>query len=231
MDDTGQRVIAAGDRAVTQPADRVLEDRFTSLDRFEGVDELQYTDDGGGGGGGGSAPSVSLPPPWGKPLDARLEKVDARHPLQAAVDVVAGSKANKGMSFALVDLTTPGKRLYASLRDSDQRYIASMGKLCILFAAFQLRAAARAAAALVDVKTAKTPDKLFATLTRAWQKPIGRYFRAGKGADNSLPALARIFTATPSASTFVRISSTVDALRNRVPLASPPFRTICANLK
>ena len=199
MDDPGSRALAYGQRAVDDPAARVTEDRVTG----NGPLALARTDDGGGeetpGGGGSTGTSASLPSPWPSKLDAGLKEVTAPHLLRAAVDVVAGTRAFKGMTFALADLSTNGERLYAGSHDNEQRFIASTGKIAILFAAFQLRKAMREAGALLTDKALKQDTQVFDAIMRQWRAKIGHYFHGTKGSNDSLPSLAQIFTGTPLA--------------------------------
>jgi hypothetical protein len=197
MDDPGSRALAYGQRAVDDPRARVTEDRVTG-----NALALARDDDAGDqtpGGGGSGATSVSLPSPWPPTLDAKLTDVSAPHPLRAAMDVVSGNAHFKGMTFALADLSTAGTRSYAGSHDNEQRFIASTGKLAILFAAFQLRKAMREAGALVTDKAVKKDTQLFDAVMRQWRAKIGRYFHGTKGSNDSLPSLAEIFVGTPRA--------------------------------
>ena len=194
MDDPGSRALEYGQRAADDPATRVTQDRVTS----EGA--LAYASINADGeespGGGGS--SAALPLPWPPVLDARLTAVPKSHLLQTALDVVAaGTAKRKNIAFAIVDLTEAGTRSYVGAHDKEQRFIASTGKLAILFAAFQLRKSVREAAALITDKAIKTDLQLFAAILRPWRREIARFFKGGEGSQNSLPSLAEIFTATP----------------------------------
>jgi hypothetical protein len=141
--------------------------------------------------------STALPSPWPQRLDAHLTEVGAGFPLRAALDVVSATAPFKKIAFAVADLSQSGSRCYAGVRDTEQRFIASTGKLAILFAAFQLRKVVREAALLVtDARITKESD-LFAAITRAWRPQIGRYFHGSADSNNSLPALGTIFKATP----------------------------------
>jgi hypothetical protein len=194
MDDPGSRALEYGQRAATTPADQVTQDRVTR----EGVltfaainaDEAETT-------GGGSGSAATLPLPWPRALDAKLNVVAANHPLRAAVDVVAGTKKYKGIAFAVVDLTQGAPGLYAGSHDKEQRFIASTGKLAILFSAFQLRSAMRAAAAVITDKKIKTDVQLFDAIMRPWRREITRFFHGTKTSHDSLPSLAQIFSAVP----------------------------------
>jgi hypothetical protein len=140
--------------------------------------------------------SASLPSPWPQALDAHLTEVAAPHPLRAALDVVSETPRFKKIAFAVADFSASGTRAYAGARDTEQRFIASTGKLAILFAAFQLRKAMREAAALVTDARITKDTQLFATIQRAWRAKIGRYYHGSADSNNSLPALGTLFAAT-----------------------------------
>lgn len=198
LDDPGSRAVGYGQRAVDDPAARATADRVTGRD----VLALARGDDAGEetpSGGGSAATSAKLPSPFPPRLAAKLTEVSVPHPLRAAVDVVAGTPRFKGMTFALADLSTNGVRNYAGSHDNEQRFIASTGKLAILFAAFQLRKAMREAAALVTDKAVKKDTQLFDAIMRQWRAKVARYFHGTKDSNDSLPSLAEIFSATPGA--------------------------------
>jgi hypothetical protein len=195
LEDPGSRALAYGQRAIDDPAARVTEDRVTG----NGSLAIARADDPGGdetAGGGSATTTATLPSPFSSRLDAKLTEVTAPHPLRTAVDAAAGTKSFKGMAFALADFSTSGVRSYAGSHDNEQRFIASTGKLAILFAAFQLRKAMREAAALITDRAVKKDTHLFDAITRKWSATIRRYFH-GSGGNDSLPSLAQIFAATP----------------------------------
>jgi hypothetical protein len=123
-------------------------------------------------------------------LDAHLEEAGKDHILRVAVDTVSATKPFTDLSLVLVDLSTAGKRLYAGVKDREQRFIASIAKIAIMFAAFQLRKVAKEGAALLTVKK---EAEVYAALTKGWGAKIQRHNRSGKGSDNSLPSFGRIF--------------------------------------
>jgi hypothetical protein len=140
--------------------------------------------------------SGTIASPWPARLDAKLTEVAKPHPLRAAVDIVAETSRFKGMTFALADLSTSGTRAYAGAHDKEQRFIASTGKLAILFAAFQLRKSMREAAATITDKRVANATQLFAAVTGAWCPRIQRYFHGTRDKKNAPPSLAQIFNAT-----------------------------------
>src|ERR1044072_6001344 len=132
MDDPGSRALEYGQRAATTPADQGTHDRVTREGVLNfAVANADETETAGAGGG----TAATLPLPWPQKLEAKWTVVGANHPLQAAVDIVAGVKKYKGMAFAVADLTSSGTGLYAGSHDKEQRFIASTGKLAIRFAA------------------------------------------------------------------------------------------------
>ena len=138
----------------------------------------------------------TLPSPWPPRLDAQLVTIDKKDPLQRAVTLVGGTARFKGMAFAIADLSRGGQRKYVGSRDNEQRFVASTGKLAILFAAFQLRKVLREAALLLTDPSVKTQSQLFAAIMRQWRGKIGRYFHGTKDSRDKLPSLERIFKGT-----------------------------------
>jgi hypothetical protein len=206
-DDPGSRALAYGPRVADDVAGRVTRDRVTRDGALAFTRDDEAPDDqipGGGSGGGGGAPApatpVKLPSPFPPKLDAKLQEVTAPHPLRAAVDGVAGKPRQKKMALALCDLTTSGQRLYAGVRDGEQRFIASTAKLAVLFASFQLRKALREAGNLVTDKKITKDTQFFDAVMRQWRPLIRRHFHKPQGSNDSLPSLAQIFEATPRAS-------------------------------
>jgi hypothetical protein len=170
------RAVTAAQRAVDDPAARVLENRYTDFD-----------EPGGGGGGGPTIPS-----PYPTRVDPGLRTAPKDHRLSKALGMVTAQKAYTHLRLAVADLTDDRSRpVYVGYRDSEQTFIASTAKLAILLPAFALREAARDAAAAI---TAKNEADFFQQLARAWRTAFARHFRGGK-ATNTRPDLPRILSA------------------------------------
>jgi hypothetical protein len=170
------RAVTAAQRAVDDPAARVLENRYTDFD------------EPGGGGGGGPA----IPSPYPTRVDPGLRTAPNDHRLSEALRMVTAQKAYEHLRLAVADITDdPNRPLYVGYRDTEQTFIASSAKLAILLPAFALREAARTAAAAI---TAKNEADFFKQLAQAWRKPFERHFRGGK-ANNTRPDLQRILSA------------------------------------
>lgn len=187
-DPTDDRAVTAAQRAVDEPAGRVLEDRYTE----DGAGGGGGGDGGGAGGGGGTtaAPVLRSPFPW--PIDPGFQEAPRDHPLRKALSALTAREPFKKMRFALADMTTDKRRpVYVGYRDRDQVFVASMAKLAMLLPVFMLREAARDAA---DKLEAKNPADFLKKLGKAWEPEIRKYFRA-KG-KNSFPNLAKILTVT-----------------------------------
>lgn len=182
-DPLDDRAVTAGQRAVDQPADRVLEDR--------------YTDDDGAGGGGGGGGQPAIPSPFRPKVDPNFVEAPRDHPLRKALAQMAARTAFKNMRFALVDMTADKTRpVYAGSSDTARVFVASMAKLALLLPSFSLRESAREAAAIL--KPMDGP-KFLAQLNKAWQPEIRRYFRNGKAKD-SHPRLDQILGLTRNSS-------------------------------
>jgi len=181
-DPDDERVVTSAQRAVDEPIARVLEDRYTD-----------YGDGDGGGGGDGVGKPPPFPSAFMSGADPGLVAVGGGHPLRVALSKLVAAKPFDTMRLALVDLTVdPLKPLYAGYRDTDPTYLASMGKLAALLAAFHLRESARRAAKQI---TAKSDKDLFSQLNRAWAAEIRKSNRAGQDANNDPPVLNKVLAA------------------------------------
>jgi V8-like Glu-specific endopeptidase len=182
---------------------------------------------------GGVAPWAAAIDPF--PPEATLAFLTKDRRMMRAFEPVTVSTASH-LGAALVDLTgSPSMPPYAGLHDNEMVFAGSLPKICVMYAAFALRARVQA---FVDAAVANGAPVVLPQIAReiekAWRPTLRGLFPTrpvksfGTGQDTTFPKLEQIFTFSPDGKVdFARATpaltnADLDALEGST---SPEFKT------
>jgi hypothetical protein len=157
-----------------------------------GATQVEMADTDGGvpmnAGTGGGDEIIISGSPFGGPYDPGFVNAE-----KAFANCI---KVPDSLTLALVDVTDPAAPVFAGIRAEDTVFIASMAKIAVLYAAFELRK--RLQDAISGVLVATSVPAIVAQVKKTWQPLIDAKKPKDAAAFTGFPNLTDIFDITPS---------------------------------